>query len=75
MAELTIKRQWVPMTASASRWLGVKKAEIIPVTPGRRIQSPKKPERFATFYGKHPQPEEWLGDTWWLLEQEGQANG
>ena len=64
------RRKWAPVTADASRWLGVKVAELRPATPGLQIKSAKKPQRSATFYGKHPQPEDWFGNSWWLLEEE-----
>ena len=66
----TTKRKWAPQPAEASRWLGVTVAMLRSATPGLRIQSPKKLNRSATFYGKHPQPDDWLGESWWLLEEE-----
>ena len=65
----TSKVKWVPQPADASRWLGVKVAMLREATPGQRIQSPEKPNRFATFFGTHPRPDDWLGESWWLLEE------
>jgi hypothetical protein len=64
-----MSKRFVGEDAAAARWLGVRVATLRPTTKGLRIQSPKKPGRFATYYGQHPQPEDWLGNTWWLLEE------
>lgn len=65
-----MSQQFIPGAASAARWLGVKVATIRTAPRGVRIKSPAKPGRFATFYGEHPRPAEWLGSDWWLVEQE-----
>ena len=72
MAKPTTQGNYEPTAAAAARWLGVKVAAIQHATPGLRIKSPSKPGRYATFLGQHPQPEDWLGNSWWLLEQEEQ---
>ena len=65
------QREYTPQRADAARWLGVKVADLRHLRGADlRIKSPKKPGRFATFLGQHPQPDDWFGDSWWLLEQE-----
>ena len=61
---------FVPTHAEAARFLGVKVATIRHATPGIRVTG--KNDRSATFYGTHPQPEDWLGNSWWHLQEAGQ---
>ena len=62
--------RFTPETAAAARWLGVKVAVIRHAPQGCILRNPAKPHRTATFCGQHPDPASFLGDNWWLLEEQ-----